>query len=209
MLPCTLAVLRPGPRTAPLSEAERGQVFGGHFANMTRMAKAGQLLLAGPYGAERSDPTLRGLFVFDTADEARAREWAATDPGVQAGVFALEFHPLSIGVDLREVLAAGLQRLADAEAAGRTPPPGEGARSYVLLTAEDGVSAAALLTDQPFVVATATLDGDRLLCWLDAADCAAAGALLEPLAARLGAHHLDDWFGSDRLAAVAAARGAR
>lgn len=202
-LECTLVMLRTGPRTEPLEEQERRDVFGGHFANMRRMAKEGKLLLAGPFGSERSDAGLRGLFVLDTADQDVAREWAASDPGAQAGVFALGFHALRTDCDLRAVLAADLTRLAAAEAEGGTPPPGQGARGYALLTVVDGARAATVLAGQPFVVCAGTLDDGRWLAWLDAQDAAAARAQLAPFAERLGEHHLDDWFGSDHLASRA------
>lgn len=204
-LDCTLVMLHTGPRTEPLEEQERREVFAGHFANMRSMAKEGKLLLAGPFGSERSDAGLRGLFVLDTADLDVAREWAASDPGAQAGVFALGFHALRTDFDLRAVLAADLARLAAAEAEGRTPPPGQGARGYAMLTAADGTRAATVLAGQPFVVCAATLDDGSWLAWLDAADAAAARTQLAPFAERLGEHRLDDWYGSDQLAALAGA----
>ncbi len=100
-LDATLVVLKTGPRTEPLSTTERASVFGGHFANMERLARAGDLLLAGPYGAERADPTRRGIFVLDTADLGHAHALAETDPGFKAGVFRFDYHALSTAAALR------------------------------------------------------------------------------------------------------------
>lgn len=199
-LQLTLVLLKTGPRTEPLSEAERSQVFGGHFGNMQKLARERQLLVAGPYGKQRSDPLLRGLFVLDTDDRERARQLAETDPGFQAGVFALEYHALTTSAPLRAFLAA---ELADQEAAGRegrTLAPGEGCRNYVLLTVENGAAAERVLAGHPAALWFARLDGTRALVLLDATDRAAAQALVQPLLRDLGAMRLDEWFASGRLA---------
>ena len=146
-LHCTLVLLKTGPRTEPLTPAERSEVFGGHFANMQRLAREGHLLVAGPYGA--NDASLRGLFVLDTAQPELAKVLAETDPGFRAGVFAFEFHALETEAPLRAFLAAELEAQDEAERAGRVLQPGEGGRTYTLLTAEDGDAAAA--PDLPWV----------------------------------------------------------
>lgn len=201
-LAATLVLLKTGPRSEPLTSAERSQVFGGHFGNMQRLAREGHLLVAGPYGKQKSDPGLRGLFVLDTADPERARQLAETDPGFQAGVFRLEYHALSTKAPLRAVLAADL---ADQDAAvreGRTPEPGEGGRGYVLLTVENGAAAEALLASHPSALWFARLDGTRAFALLDALDRTAAQEVLRPLLAQLGATRFDEWFGSGRLASL-------
>ncbi|MEO6594982.1 MAG: YciI family protein [Planctomycetota bacterium] len=197
---CTLVLLKTGPRREPLSDAERSQVFGGHFGNMQRMAREGHLLLAGPYGKDKSDPSLRGLFVLDTVDPERARKLAETDPGFKAGVFALEYHLLATTAPLRAFLAAELAAQDAATRAGRTQAPGEGGRTYVLLTADDGAAVAKVLANHPAVLCFARLDSTRAFVLLDAADAPAARAVLAPLAPNLGTHRLDEWFGSSALA---------
>ena len=89
----TLVYLLTGSKTN-LTRDESQQIFGAHFANMQRLASEHKLLLAGPFGKVKHDPALRGLFLLDSADPAEARAWAETDPGFQAQVFALEYHPL-------------------------------------------------------------------------------------------------------------------
>lgn len=203
-LELTLVLLKTGPRTEPLGDAERGKVFGGHFGNMQRLAREGHLLVAGPYGRAKSDPALRGLFVLDTADRDRARQLAETDPGFQAGVFALDYHRLTTTAPLRAFLAAEMAALEAAAAAGRTPPPGEGSRLFVLLTAENGDAALAALEGLPGVLWLSRLDGERAFALLDAQDRQAAQTLLQPVADRLGACRLDEWFASSRLAELPA-----
>lgn len=199
-LHATLVVLKTGPRTAPLTDAERVAVFGGHFANMERLAKAGWLLVAGPFGKQKSDPQRRGLFVLDTADRGRATGLAESDPGFAAEVFTFEYHDLATRAPLRSFLAAELEARAAAEAAGRPPAPGEGGRLYVTLTASNGEAALAALQRHPAALLLARLDGTQGWAVLDARSLGEAQALLAPLRERLGPCVLDEWFASGRLA---------
>lgn len=196
---CTLVLLKTGART-DLPAEERQSAFAGHFANMERLAKERNLLVAGPYGKERHDPALRGIFVLDTADRARARELAGTDPAVQAGIFTLEFHDLATTAPLRAFLAAELEKMVQAAREGRKPAPGEGGRGYVLLQAEDGDRARSALAGRPGVLVFARLDGMRAFAILDAKDLAAARELIGPVEDRLGPFVLDEWFASGGLA---------
>ncbi|HZN39928.1 MAG TPA: YciI family protein [Planctomycetota bacterium] len=195
---CTLVLLKTGPRSEPLTQAEQTEVFGGHFDNMKRLAREGHLLVAGPYG--KNDAALRGLFVLDTARPERAKELAETDPGFRAGVFAFEFHALETEAPLRAFLAAELEAQDEAERAGRKLQPGEGGRIYTLLTVEDGDAAAAALAGNPAVLLFARLDRKRAFVVLDAVDLEQARTVLAPVAERLGTHGLLCWYASGRLA---------
>jgi uncharacterized protein YciI len=199
---CTLALLKTGPRTEPLVGDERSKVFAGHFANMLRLAQEGHLLLAGPYGQQKSDQTLRGLFVLDTADRAQARALAETDPGFQAGVFRFEYHDLTTSAALQSCIQEELATRAEAEKQGKTPKPGEGGRTYVLLTAANGAMAEAALAGNPAVLMQGRLDGGGAFVLLDSKDLAAAQVVLAPCATKLGEHVLDEWFGSGLLATL-------
>lgn len=84
-----LVILRTGPNDEAVKGAERENVFRGHFANMGRLAADGKLVLAGPFG--ENDKAFRGLFVFAVATVEEARELAATDPAVKAGVFVADY----------------------------------------------------------------------------------------------------------------------
>ncbi len=148
-------------------------------------------------GDLQRDP--RGIFVLDTDGHERARQLAETDPGFRAGMFVFSFHTLSTEAALRAQLAAELAHLEEVERSGRTPAPGEGGRGYVLLTAASGAAAAQALASHPAVLMFARLDGERALVLLDAKDSADASRLLAPLADKLGAFQLDDWFGSGLL----------
>jgi uncharacterized protein YciI len=196
----TLVRLETGPRTEPLTDAESREVFGGHFANMLRLQREGDLLLAGPFGKQKTDPRWRGLFVLATTDHERARQLAETDPGFAAGVFRFAFASFATDAPLAAMAAAELAAHDAAVAAGRTPKPGEGCRNYVWLTADRFADAAAVFAGDPAALLVARLDGGRAMVLLDANDRAAAAALVGPLAERIGPFTLDEWFGTDRLA---------
>jgi len=202
----TLVQIKTGPMSGKLSKEDNERAFAGHFENMGRMGRAGQLVTAGPYGARRHDPSLRGLFVLATAERSEAERWAATDPTTQAGVFVLEHHELATDAPLGAALERALAVQAAAEATGKTLPPGEGARPYVWLTAEHADLAwrefAPLLSAEGGAYLLGTLDGTRALVLLDAPDLASAEQRFAPQLAEIGAHHLDEWFASNELAAM-------
>jgi uncharacterized protein YciI len=85
-----LVILRTGPSRVPEGEARKA-MFAGHFANMERLSRAGQLVLAGPF--EKDPAGWRGLFVFAVTDVEEARRLTATDPVIVNGEMVAEFHP--------------------------------------------------------------------------------------------------------------------
>lgn len=194
----TLVLIRTGPRTTPLPKAERGRMFQGHFDNMERLARAGDLLLAGPYGKQRSAPDLRGIFVL-VGDQARARTLAETDPGFQQGEFRFEYHTIRTDAALRELMKAEFARQDAAKASGTPSKPGDGGRAYVLATCANGDAAQRLLASQPSTLLLARLDGDAAFVVLDAKELAAGQALLAPHGEALGTFTLDEWFATDHL----------
>ena len=196
----TLVLLKTGPMSGKLDAEANKKAFAGHFENMGRLAEERKLVVAGPFGKTRHDPALRGLFVLATGNRAEAEAWASTDPTTLAGVFTLEFHDLATDAPLVAALERALARDAAAKAEGRTPSPGEGARPYVLLVAEDGEAARRELAALPWALLMARLDSTRALVLLDAKDVADAVSQFGPVLERLGVRTLDDWFASDELA---------
>ena len=85
-----LVILKTGPATN-LSDEERTRLFNGHMANINRLAEAGQLVVAGPLGANQRQ--YRGIFIFAVSSVEEAAALVATDPAVEAGVFAYEAYP--------------------------------------------------------------------------------------------------------------------
>ena len=200
----TLVFLKTGPKSGQLSAEENAKAFEGHFANMARMANEGQLVVAGPFGEQRHDPALRGIFVLTSARRDEAKSWAESDPTTKAGVFVLEFHDLETDAPLAAALARDKAWRAEQEAAGKTPPPGEGARGYVLLTAEHGDLAerelAGLRSEEGGVFLLGRLDKTRGFALLDAQKLDEARERFGPQLEPLGAHVLDEWFASNELA---------
>ena len=62
----------------------------GHMDNMGKMAKAGKLLVAGPFG---DDGNWRGIFILDCATKEEAESLVKEDPAVKAGRLTYEIHP--------------------------------------------------------------------------------------------------------------------
>jgi uncharacterized protein len=68
-------------------QAERARLFAGHFANMSKLAAEGHLVLAGPFVDAKPK---RGLFILNTGSMEEASQWVKADPAVQAGIFTFE-----------------------------------------------------------------------------------------------------------------------
>jgi len=200
----TLVWIRTGPKSGTLSDEEKRELFGGHFANMERLAQERKLLLAGPFGKQRHQSDLRGLFVLDTTDGDEARAWASTDPTAQAGVFVLEYQDLATDMPLAAMLEEELARLETKRAAGEAPAPGDGVRGWALLTAEHGDLArrelGPLASRTGGVLLLGRLDGTRAFAILDASDLEMARERFAPQLANLGTCTLDEWYASDQLA---------
>jgi len=194
----TLVYLKTGAKTQ-LSPEEQKTIFAGHFSNMLRLAKERKLLLAGPFGAAKHDPNLRGLFVLDTSDPAEARAWAETDPGFQAQVFVLEYHPLRTNAALHALLEQELARVAAEEAAGEHPPPAANIRNYVLLTSSKGAEMELELAGQTFTLLRGRIDGGLGWAILDAPDPDAALELIGASRERMGTVLFDAWFATKGL----------
>jgi uncharacterized protein YciI len=81
-------LLKAGPKRMPDGPA-RNEMFQGHFANMTRLAKEGLLVYAGPFDGVDG---WRGLFIFATSDLEVARKAVDTDPVIANGEMVAELH---------------------------------------------------------------------------------------------------------------------
>lgn len=86
--PYVFVLLKTGPKRMPDGPA-RNEMFQGHFANMTRLAKEGLLVYAGPLDGVGG---LRGLFIFATADVDAARKAVDTDPVIVNGEMVAELQ---------------------------------------------------------------------------------------------------------------------
>lgn len=67
-----------------LPKAELDKLMEGHLANISKMAKEGKLLAAGPFEGGG------GIFIFNTKTQTDVSEWLKADPGIQANRWRLE-----------------------------------------------------------------------------------------------------------------------
>ena len=100
-----LVILKTGPRRMPDGKP-RDEMFAGHFANITRLADAGKLAVAGPFG-DKTD--WRGLFVFAVETPEEAAQLVATDPVIESGEMVAEYHRLYASAALMSVYATHLK----------------------------------------------------------------------------------------------------
>ena len=84
-------ILKTGPNDANFKGRERDDIFAAHLANIGRLADAGKLAIAGPFG--KNDKAYRGLFIFNVPTLEEAQKLVETDPTVKAGVLITELTP--------------------------------------------------------------------------------------------------------------------
>lgn len=85
-------ILKTGPNDAKIkSKKKRDEIFGGHMANIQRLADNGKLVLAGPFGTNKR--SYRGLFIFNVATVEEARKLVETDPVIKSGIMVAELTP--------------------------------------------------------------------------------------------------------------------
>ena len=84
-----LVLLQKGPnRNQDSISAEKIQAA--HMANITRLAKEGKLVMAGPIGVEDD---LRGIFLMNCADSTEVENFVKTDSAVITGRLVMKYYP--------------------------------------------------------------------------------------------------------------------
>lgn len=83
-----LVILKTGPKKVSAGK-ERDDMFAGHFANMSRLAKEGKLALAGPFDGTDG---WRGLFILAVDNVEAAKKLTETDPVIIKGEMIAEYH---------------------------------------------------------------------------------------------------------------------
>ena len=84
-----MAFLKAGPNRSQDS-LEAANLQRAHLDNISRLAEAGKLVLAGPF---MDDGEIRGIYIFDVKTIEEAEALTATDPAIQAGRLEMELHP--------------------------------------------------------------------------------------------------------------------
>lgn len=84
------AILKTGPNKTE-DKAVRDSLFRGHMDNINRLAEAGNLVIAGPFG--KNDKQYRGIFILNTTSVDDAKKWLSGDAAISAGIFEVEYFP--------------------------------------------------------------------------------------------------------------------
>jgi uncharacterized protein YciI len=84
-----LVLLRRGSAWTPEETAATRELQKQHLGHFRKMAEAGKLMIAGPFG-DQPDPTLRGMCIYKTSSVEEAKALAEADPAVKAGRLKVE-----------------------------------------------------------------------------------------------------------------------
>ncbi len=71
-------------------ETERTKIQEGHMAHINKLAEAGYVIMAGPFG---DDTEYQGILLFDVDTVEEAVKLESEDPAVKAGRLIIEAHP--------------------------------------------------------------------------------------------------------------------
>ena len=109
----SLVMLRGGPAWSAEKTPESAKLFEGHMANVKAMARAGKLVIAGPFEADDKDKSAyAGVFIFDVTDAAELNSLLANNPAIAAGRLVPEilqwYGPAGLSYDGREEALKGL-----------------------------------------------------------------------------------------------------
>jgi uncharacterized protein YciI len=94
-------ILKTGSNTTA-TEEEKNNLFKGHMDNISRLAKEGKLVVAGPFA--KNDRNYRGIYIFNVTTIEEAKALVATDPAVNANIFEVELTPWYGTAALQETL---------------------------------------------------------------------------------------------------------
>ncbi|PZR26669.1 MAG: hypothetical protein DI535_13375 [Citrobacter freundii] len=70
--------------------ASAAKIQAAHLANISRLAKEGKIIMAGPIGAEAA---IRGIFIMNAKDSAEVAQLVNTDTAVITGRLKMEYYP--------------------------------------------------------------------------------------------------------------------
>lgn len=93
MMQYYLVLLRRGPAWTARETPETKRIGDAHLANIQRLAKAGTMVVAGPFDGQTGDRALAGLFILRVGSMQEATTVVQTDPAVKARRFTYEIVP--------------------------------------------------------------------------------------------------------------------
>jgi len=196
-----MAFLVSGNSASEMTPEMRQAIQAAHMENIGKLADEGKLVIAGPFGHPSPDDSMRGIFVFDTGDVVKAREWTATDPAVKAGVLGMEMAVIRTETKLERAIELYREQLAKNGGDARK----DEMRGYAVVLAKSGESASGALgglRKAGRIVFEGELEGSTrggYVAVIDAKDKDEAKALLEPIAAGMGEHSVFPWWASATL----------
>ena len=82
--------LKRGAHADDVPKEKRADIQKGHMDNITKLARDGKLVLAGPF---TDDGDLRGIFILNVATLEEAKKLCDGDPAVASGRLQVEIHP--------------------------------------------------------------------------------------------------------------------
>jgi uncharacterized protein YciI len=87
-----------GPNWTAEQTDETRRMQEAHLANFQKLAEAGKLIVAGPFG---DSGALRGMLIFKLESVDEARKLMDADPTLKAGRLTLDLHPWFAAAGLR------------------------------------------------------------------------------------------------------------
>ena len=85
-----LVMLLANPAKEPLDSATVAEIQQAHLDNISRLAKEGKIVMAGPMG---DNGNLRGIFIMDCSSQQEADSLVQTDPAIMQKRMLFEVHP--------------------------------------------------------------------------------------------------------------------
>ncbi|MEL6674706.1 MAG: serine hydrolase [Bacteroidota bacterium] len=89
-----------GDKAHDYSAEELAEIQAAHLANIRKLARAGKMLLAGPF---LDNGEMRGIFIIKAASLEEAKAFTETDPAVKAGRLRMEVKPWYGPVSLEDL----------------------------------------------------------------------------------------------------------
>jgi uncharacterized protein YciI len=96
-------ILRTGPNKLEAGH-KRDSLFTGHMNNINRLAEAGKLVIAGPFGV--NDKSYRGIFILNVKTKEEANELLKSDPTIKEKIFETELYEWYGSAAISEYLKA-------------------------------------------------------------------------------------------------------
>ena len=85
-----LVILKKG-KVEITDKAKKSELMKGHMENISKLAKDGKLIVAGPM-LEKNQNDYSGIFILDSKTKEEAESLVLTDPSIKSGIFDVEIY---------------------------------------------------------------------------------------------------------------------